>query len=232
MCLLGNGLINHSIRKQLANQSPYYLSFASVGAISLESRLDCWAKLDTDSRMVDLRQDMIMILSCLELPFKTSDLQVIKHGRNTELQYSITHNENNYYISLKSNPVLKETHYMITVKSSIHDLQVQRIQDSLDKHSGLSWQYYILHSGRLKERIDGNSYQELLSVVLKKFKAHNVKKYREGEMMVVTAYSPLASDNVLELEGSKCNLQAAVRHDKVDRQTYIYIGSPLIIADY
>jgi hypothetical protein len=232
LCLLGNSIINNSIRTQLANQSPYSLSFASIGAISLESRLDCWAKLNTDSTLTDLKQEMNKILACLQLPYDASLMQIRDKGQTRALEYNIFQKKINYHISLKSDPELQETYYVITVKSTANDFRAQTIQDKLNGHPGLKWQYYTLHSGRLKERVNNSSHVEILSAVLKKFKACNVKQYREDQMMVVTAYSPIVGGNALDLNGSKCNLQAAVRNDEIERQTYIYIGSPLIIAEY
>ncbi|WP_054693598.1 YwmB family TATA-box binding protein [Syntrophomonas palmitatica] len=228
ICLIGNVYI----QRQLELQSPYSLSFASIGAISLESRLDCWAKLNTESTVTELRQEMKKILSCLQLPINTGSIQTKKEGIINTVQYNIAHKKAHYYICLKSDPVLKETHYVITVKSTAREFQARNIEEKLNGHPGLKWQYYFLRSGRLKEKIGTDSYLTVLSAILKKFKASDVKQYSQGQMMVVTAYSPVIGTDALDIGGSKCNLQAAVRTDEIEHKTYIYIGSPLIIADY
>ena len=47
--------------------SPYYLSFASIGAISLESRLDCWAKIKYRLEEDELEQRLLEIVRALDI---------------------------------------------------------------------------------------------------------------------------------------------------------------------
>lgn len=45
LIIIGDYGIDYTIAKQINNKSPYYLSFVSIGANSLESRMDCWATM-------------------------------------------------------------------------------------------------------------------------------------------------------------------------------------------
>ena len=68
LCSISNYSIDYVQGKQINEQSPYYLSFASIGAIYLESRLDCWAKIRTSSTTQELQDYLVNILKTLDIP--------------------------------------------------------------------------------------------------------------------------------------------------------------------
>ena len=79
--------INYTVAKQIDNKSPYYLSFASIGANSLESRLDCWATIRTSSSNADLEKYLFDIVSNLSLPFGKNNLLVFTSGDTVSINY-------------------------------------------------------------------------------------------------------------------------------------------------
>ena len=62
LCFFGDSAIKYSIAQQIENQSPYCLSFASIGANLLESRLDSWAKIKTVKTFAEMDQELKKIL--------------------------------------------------------------------------------------------------------------------------------------------------------------------------
>ena len=57
LCSLSSYLIEKELEQKMKPPSPYYLSFASIGAISLESRLDCWAKIKYRLKRMNWNKD-------------------------------------------------------------------------------------------------------------------------------------------------------------------------------
>ncbi len=234
LCSIGNYSIEYSLGKKLENQSPYYLSFASIGANSLESRMDCWAKIKTVSSLEELDQNMIKILNSLNLPVDTKKLIHTSDKQEIILRYEIENGNEAYNLILKSNWKLKETYYILSFLSSQKNNQFYEYAQTLNDTPGVKWNIYFLYTGTINNIIEYESQEEIVNVVLKKLEAKKIETYKNGKITSATAYSNVIEkiNPYIRIEGKKYNIQVAVRINEKEKKTYVYIGTPLILGNY
>jgi hypothetical protein len=115
LCLSMEQGVNYSLGTQIKNQSPFYLSFSSIGANLLESRLDCWAKIKVNSTSKDLDSNLIHLLQHLQLPVQSHKFIHTQDNEIIELKYKCEKNSIDYNFTLRSDKNLKETFYIVTM---------------------------------------------------------------------------------------------------------------------
>ncbi len=115
ICFMSDAALKHSISKELENQSPYYLSFASIGANLLESRMDGWATIKTISSYDEMDKFLINILNHLDLPADNREFHHQNDGDIIFVRYDYSDDMQNYYFLLQTNQAVNATHILITV---------------------------------------------------------------------------------------------------------------------
>lgn len=230
--ITSNLAVNYSAARQIEGRSPYYLCFASIGAISLESRLDCWAKLEENLDDNAMRDELDKLLKILKIPPANGQIVFDGQGQIRKLNYTVASQGIDYSIAITSDAAAQITDFTCTVKTGDRYINLQNIAESLETDSSMSWKCYYLYAGRLPASLNAAAQRDLMKVIIHHFKGQEINRYRDNRMTVITAYSPVAGMDGVDLAGRKCNLQAAVRRDNISDNSYVYIGSPLILGDY
>jgi hypothetical protein len=233
LCSTSNYSIDYVLGKQIEKQSPYYLSFASIGAIYLESRLDCWAKIRTSSSQQELQDHLCQILQSLDLVLDQKHLNISSTEHATILNYKQEKPKQNLFITIKSDNRLNESYFLLSIICRDKKCVISGYESQLNRNIGLKWQYYYLYQGEIPYLIAEKSKPELISVVLKNLQARKIESYKHNGLVSLTAYSPVLEKTMpaLELNGKKYNLQVAISNNNDKAKTEIYIGSPLILVD-
>jgi len=73
--------------------------------------------------------------------------------------------------------------------------------------------------------------EELLSRLFSALEAKKIDGITTEQLCSVTGFTPVIHDS-LEIGDNEVNLNIALRHHNEDDQTYIYIGSPLLVGEY
>ncbi len=232
ICFSSDTALKYSIGKEIDNQSPYYLSFASIGANLLESRLDCWAKIKTVSSREEMNQTLLMILNHLNLP---ADENEFLHQENEEIlltQYDLSYDNQNYYFMLQTNKSEKDTHLVMTVTSKENDQQLR--QDEKEIKELFDCNTYYQYKGSIDAQPDYAGQQELLRIVMKNLGAETKNVYHDSRIISITGFAPNLGLNIVPVNvaGDKCNVQTAIRKNSKENKTEIYLGFPLLLNDY
>lgn len=230
LCYVIETEIKHSIAEPIDHGSPYCLSFTSIGAILLESRLDCWAKIKTANHFQELDAELIMILQLLDLPFPRSAIMHEQQTDHISLFYHATKNQTDYFIRLQTES--QNTYFLLTAISSQDDLALHQDEKRLKER--YQSQSYFQYKGMMNERPDQAERRQMLQVVCQSLQARAIDHYSAQNMDCMAAFSPLLRENYdqVKLAGENYNLQAAIRNDSVLNQSYIYLGVPLLLNDY
>jgi len=229
-CYLANLGINNTIAKQIDNRSPYCLSFASIGANLLESRLDSWAKIKTANNFNELDLELIKILNLLNLPIQESAIEHKQEKGQLSVFYQTAKGQTDYYINLQTEN--HTTYFLLTALSRQNDITL-RIDEKLLKqqYQGKS---YFQYKGIIYARPDFNGCKKILHVICKCLHVQETDIYQSHNMLSMAAFSPLLQDKYeqVELAGKNYNLQIAIHNDSDKNQTYVYLGIPLLLNDY
>ncbi|MEN6460186.1 MAG: YwmB family TATA-box binding protein [Syntrophomonas sp.] len=232
LCISMEQSVNYSLGNQIKNQSPFCLSFSSIGANLLESRLDCWAKIKVNSTSKDLNSNLIHILQHLQLPVQRHKFIQNNNNELTELNYNCEKNNINYSFTLRSDQRYKETYYIVTLVTPKDTPEFQKKEQQLREI--MDFNFYYLYTGTIKSLYDYNSQERLLRNIMKKLDTRTIEVYRDGKVTSMTGYSNSLRGWVQPVDGGKekYNVQAAIRSNPENRTTWIYLGSPLILGDY
>jgi len=234
MCSIGNYGIEYTIGKKIENQSPYYLAFASIDANIIESRMDCWAKIDSFSPSEELVIDMKKIVKNLDLPLDPEKIIETNKKEGGIVQYDSKIGSQNFRIIIKTDQQLRETYYILSFSSLTENNKFYKYAEILKEMPGLKWKMYFLNTGTIEGIIKYDSQEEIINVVLKKLEANKKETYKDGKVTSITAYSDLVNrmNPYLTVEAGKYNIQVAVRVNEREKKTYVYIGNPLILGNY
>jgi len=230
LCFLAHTGINQSIARQIDNRSPYCLSFASIGANLLESRLDSWAKIKTAENFNELDYELINILNLLDLPVQESAIKHKQEQGKLLINYQTVEDHTDYHISLQTEN--HTTYFLLTAISRQGDLSLRNHEKLLkQQYQGKS---YFQYKGIINARPDLDGRQKILHVICKCLHAQERDVYKSKDMVSMATFSPILQDEFdrVELVGEIYNLQMAIRNDSNKNQSYVYLGIPLLLNDY
>lgn len=232
LCLSMEQAVNYSLGNQIKNQSPFYLSFSSIGANLLESRLDCWAKININSTSKDLDSNLIHMLQHLQLPIQHHNFIHSQDSEITELQYNCQKNKISYNFILRSDHRYKETYYIVTMVTAKDSPELRKNEQELRKI--MDFNFYYLYSGTIENLYDYDSQEKMLRNIMKELNAKTIEVYKEGKATSMTGYSKSLQGWAEPLDSGKeeYNVQAAIRSNPKTGTTEIYLGSPLILGNY
>ncbi len=230
LCAASGYGIDHLVYHEIDHQSPYYLSFASIGAISLESRLDCWAKLNRKLSQEELQAQAKEVLNNLGMPW--DDEKAIPNSKNNDhaLAYTVQSGHLTYSFSAETDSDKNESYFLLSVISRDKSSDLSSLEERL-RQGNLNWRYYYLYTGKLDHYADQESRRQLLEVMLENMDSHSDEVYEDQYMTSISAYTPLFNNSV-KVQDKKYNLQIAARSVIGEQEAFIYIGQPLIIGDY
>ncbi len=230
LCFFADFAIKYSIAKQINDQSPYCLSFASIGANLLESRLDCWAKIDTVNTFEEMDLELLNILTLLDLPVEEEKfLHQELNGKKT-LRYELLQNNQSYLFTLQTES--QKSYFMLSTISNQNDQKMR--EDEKKIQNQLHCQSYFHYQGIVNARLDKAGREKLVQVITKGLKADVQDQYEDENLISVTAYSPqlLSKVHTVQVADKSYNVQLVLRSDETKNQTYIYMGFPLLLNDY
>ena len=232
ICFSSDCALKYSMGKEIENQSPYYLSFASIGANLLESRLDCWAKIKTISNNDEMNQALLKVLNHLDLP---ADENKFLHQENNEItmvQYNLCNNNQSYYFVIQTNKTVNVSHLLMTVIDKKSDEKLR--QDEKRLKEILDCTVYYQYQGLINARPDYAGQEELLQIMLDNLGADIHDIYHDGKIISITGYSPLMGRNIIPVTvgGKSCNVQVSIRRNDKENSTEVYLGFPLLLNDY
>jgi len=233
ICFLTNFVLQYGIGKEIDNQPPYYLSFASVGANLLESRLDCWAKIKTVSNSEEIDKSLLEVLNYLDLPAEKRKFLHQESREAITAQYELHHEDQNYLFILQTNKTNNESYLLVTATSPKDDLQLRKDEKKLK--ALLKCKSYYLYKGSIDARPDIQGQQDLLKIVMKCLHAETNEVFNDLKMVSMTGFSPTLENNEIipvKVAGKNCNVQAAIRTNDKENKSEIYIGFPLLLNDY
>lgn len=231
LCWGGNYSIDYTIGKQLANRSPYYLSFASIGVNSLTSNLDAWVKIKTNSSKAELEAYLARISASLDVPLIREKIVYTEDSGVKTILYRTASKGQKISLVLESDE--EETSIVVSITGKGDAVLLKNYESKLEQID-LDWTYYYTYRGHIGQIIAYDAQTELIKVMLKNLKAREISWYKNGKVTSCAAYSPVLTPFTpsVSLEGKKYNLQIAVQVDEKKNKTYIIIGSPLILGEY
>jgi hypothetical protein len=230
LCFLADTGINASMAKQIDNQSPYCLSFASIGANLLESRLDCWAKIKPAESFQEMDQELIKILDILDIPVDQAAFNHQSDEGKLTLRYQAAKAQSNYIITLQTEK--QATYFVLTAISRHDDLTLRADEKKLkNKYKCKS---YFQYKGIIESCPDNNGRKSISQVICKCFKAQDSVCYEKGDLISMATFSPVLKNKYdqVVLAGKVYNLQIAISNDSNKNQSYVYLGIPLLLNDY
>ncbi|MBC7074563.1 MAG: YwmB family TATA-box binding protein [Syntrophomonadaceae bacterium] len=234
LCSIGNYSVDYSLGKHIDNKSPYYLSFSSISAVPLESRVDCWAEIGRVASARELELIMLDILQVLGLKVNPEKFVYKKTGKEISISCSAGDSHEKYQVILQAENDFEKTYAVLTFISGDKDCKLYELEEKLRQMEGLRWNYYYLYTGAINSVVDYQSQEKILDIILKNLDAEKLEVYRDGKVTSITGYSKILEETVSPVEVGKkrYNVQTAVRTDSAKQKTYVYIGSPLILGDY
>ena len=231
---IGDYGINYSIARSIDNKSPYYLSFASIGANSLESRMECWATIRKPSSAEELKKRLIQILNCLDLPADENKFVLFTDNNSILLNYLLAEADLQGYFCLETDLKKEETYLVISLVDSGNRRELSNNEKNLKLIPGVKWQFNYLYTADLDYMVTLDSHRALLEVISKILEVKVMNVYQQENMTSMAGYSPVIMHKGQQsaINHEIYNFQAAIRNSSTDKKTYIYIGSPLILDDY
>jgi predicted transcriptional regulator len=232
LCALSNHTIDYTMGRHIENRSPYSLAFASIGAISLESRLDCWAKLRASSTENELQKYMQKLTSSLDLEYQPENVLTHASTDILEIEYSITQQDIDYYLALQSSS--GETHFIVSAETDKQEQSLTQIRKKLDSLGILEWHDYYLYKGEINDTFNKSGTARLAEIMMKNLNAAAIDTYHEGMTYSSAGYSKDLEGKVKTIwsDGKRYNVQLAFYSSPSQDKTYVYIGFPLIVGNY
>ncbi|CFX03255.1 Protein of unknown function DUF1779 [Syntrophomonas zehnderi OL-4] len=228
-CLLTDSAVNYSIAKQINDQSPYCLTFASIGANLLESRFDCWATIKSAQTFKEMDQELEKILVLLDLPVNKANFYQKEQNGVKLLQYELFHYNQNYSFTLRTQS--QSTIFLLSTISSHNDKRQRQEEDRLK--SVMNCKSYYSYQGIIKAHLDKNGRKEFLDVINKSLDVKVLDQYEDDYVISMIGFSPkFKSIKSEKIAGKNINLQLALRSQEKKNQTYVYLGTPLLLDNY
>lgn len=229
-CFLADSAINYSVAKHINDQSPYCLTFASIGANLLESRFDCWATIKSAQTFEEMDQELEKILVLLDLPVEKENFFHQEQNGVKLLHYEIFHHNQNYSLSLRT-----QSHSTILLLSTISAQNDKRQRQEEEKlKSAMNCKSYFSYQGVINARLDKSGKRDFLGVINKSLNVKVLDQYEDDYVISVTGFSPKFKSLTTseKIADKNINLQLALRSNEKENQTYVYLGTPLLLANY
>ncbi|MEN6390316.1 MAG: hypothetical protein ABFD04_07830 [Syntrophomonas sp.] len=215
LCAAG-GFVLDSARIQYVDEiPPYCLSFASIGAIFQESRLDAWAKIDTD---IQREAEIKKIKESLGL----DDAVWTEKTTDQSSMYLFLERGNSYLITWEQNTPEQEF-LRISIKSSDPNANLPQYEKRITGLAGYTWSINYMISGEIGAIVDDQSMPILMDTLAKNLKGRQTNNYHYGDSWSATATCykrPVILDYY--------HFELALRREKELGKTRVWLGVPEI----
>lgn len=229
LCSISGYLFDQELEQKMKDPSPYYLSFASIGAISLESRLDCWAKLNHKLSQDELKQRSQEIIDTLGILRAGAPIRA-EIESDSLVKYTFQDGQVNYSISGQNDSQKNESYFLLKVITYEGSTDLSGVEKKLQGDK-LDWQYYYLYTGKINHYMDKESRADIIKVILENLGAEGGELYEDDNASSIASFTPLFNNNI-QVQEQKYNVQVAARSVREQQQAIVYIGQPLIMSDY
>lgn len=210
---------------QIASRSPVSLAFASIGAISQESRVDAWAKIESAQSYDEMLNTLQEILRSLKIPVKKYRIE--KNTNHNQIQYYCVSDQIQYIISVKSDSQAGTTTANITIITENPEADLNQLSAALATMRNLSWKKSYRYTGLLEANIDSHGRMEIMKVLTQNLEVNASEYHADEKMIRCTGYSSIVSyqgDDLIQANATT-NIQTAIR-ERQDKRSNIYIGVP------
>lgn len=223
--------IDYSNGKVKELHSPIALAFASIGAISCESSLNSWAKIDSAADQQELDRITSTVLNSLGLTDAGVKSQALPGKASRECQVEQPHSR--LKVVIEADYQNDSTAIIFTYRTTDTEYDPARWVSWLENINGWDWHHYYLYQAYLPEAAEQQQQEEFLHTVMQSLDARVKEAYIDERVISLSGYSQVLGDMVIpEWVGNRqVNVQAAIRH-QTDGKAVIMIGSPFILADY
>ncbi len=234
LIIINNGRIQDP---QIALENAFKLTNASLE----QSEINVWGRLGKEiSGYEEMKQLADEIVSSQELKkdntysFKKTDngefakieikgstpqgryvamfIQLFKNGNSDDNTLSVTISDTKSFDSAS----------LILIKGGIERL--------LKKHSIVPKVSSCI-TGHIEGKLENKKMEEIYTKVFTTISARKVEGIRDGNLLSVSAYSPLLRDSI-KVDGKKINFNLAARYNSYDNKTYIWLATPIIEIEY
>jgi hypothetical protein len=214
-----------------AARSPIALSFASFGAISFESRLDSWAKIDSAASPQELDQIAKTILNNLDL--NTARVNSEDSAQISRREYQTEQHNDWLKLTVEADYQKGQTSIVFAWSSTRQDAQPGAWVPKLEKLPDWDWRHYYLYKAYLPGTADAQERQAIVETVMDDLQAKTKEIYADERASSLSGYSPALKQLVepVWVGNHQINVQSAARSQS-DGKTLLLIGTPLILGDY
>ena len=117
------------------------------------------------------------------------------------------------------------------INSANHDHWTHKVRAVLENTGGEVPQVLTNFIGTIPGKLSTGERDKILTTLFNAADAHAVETVNTGELCSATGFTQEIHSS-LEIGRREVNLNIALRYHNLDGQTYIYIGSPLLIGEY
>ncbi len=203
---------------------PYSLAFTNIGAKLLESRMDCWARLNTPTSSEELKEVLQELAGSLEL--SSPEVNVNVNDSTTLVRLIADTEQSEYFFTGQSDD--KQTYVLVSIVSS-ECRDFARERRAINQVIPVKTAY--LYTGAVSGLRGQKEKTGLVNSLLAEFDTRQIEVYDNQKVVSASGISPLFRETV-ECGANRYNLQAAARYHQGEDLTYIYLGFPLILGEY
>ena len=184
----------------------------------LESRMDCWARLNTPTSSEELKEILQQLASNLEVG--SPEVNVNVNDSTTLVRLTANTGRNEYFITGQSDD--RQTYLLVSIVSSEY-CDFEREHRAINQVIPMKTAY--LYTGAVSGSRGQKGKTELINSLLAEFDTRQIEVYDNQKVVSASGLSPLFRETV-ECGAHRYNLQAAARYHQDEDLTYIYLGFP------
>ena len=238
-CVAIFSLMQKSAQDTLQLDQGLITAFEYSGAKGLSSEIYFRAMLDNEAwTMENIREFMYEIGHYLDMSNISFDEDKIltdimqKYQINFSIDAGSMANIMGYVINKEGR--ISERHITVSITSDYCENTLREMNKRLMKafddrkvkpHVNMAVTGY--YEGKLNE----STMNRICANVFDSAGAYRVQGIKENNLISLSAYSP-GIKNHIEVNGNKVNMNLAIRYNSYENRTYIWIGVPVLSADY
>jgi len=213
----------------------------STGATVLSREVYFWARPENGPESAAVYDTLIPDLSealDLKMGEEASPVNVICNDNLWEIHVNgISSDGDMINISgqlLNRENAEKESHLIIDVTGTPNREKAGKIEETVKKickKYGLVPDINYCITGYFEGKLDTGALNDVCRKAFRAAGAEKVDGIKDNNLISLTAYSP-DINNYVRVDGSRVNLNLAVRYNSYEKRTYIWLATPLIAIEY
>lgn len=226
LTLLGSYALDYAIARQIEYTPPYCLSFASIGAIFQESRLNAWATIKMNSGDIGEEKRMRIIEEALGL---SQDITWFKESQGGINKYVYSQEKRSCTIVWKATKG-NDSAILITINSYDPAENLENWARALTTINGYDWTFNYSYRGVLPSAVGDSSVPILIDTMLKNMKVDKADYFIQGDSWSVQGIPAPQFRKPAGITGEM--VQVAMRREKQFNRTSLWIGIPYVLNSY